>query len=52
MIQFAKDMADFAASSGKRHVVVISSLDFRQWQNIDMSRYQSITLYGTIGFML
>lgn len=37
MIQFAKDMADFAASSGKRHVVVISSLDFRQWQNIDMS---------------
>ncbi|KAL7002739.1 hypothetical protein U1Q18_003895 [Sarracenia purpurea var. burkii] len=37
MLEFAKNMADFAVASGKKHIVVLSSLDFRQWQTIDMS---------------
>ncbi|KAJ8747646.1 hypothetical protein K2173_012822 [Erythroxylum novogranatense] len=37
MVDFAKNIADFAAASGKKHVVVLSSLDFGRWQNIDMS---------------
>lgn len=39
MIEFAKNLADFAVASGKKHVVVLSSLDFGRWQKIDMSRY-------------
>ena len=39
MVEFAKNLADFAADSGKKHVIVLSSLDFGQWQRIDMSRY-------------
>ncbi|KAL3515223.1 hypothetical protein ACH5RR_022125 [Cinchona calisaya] len=37
MIEFAKNLANFAAANEMKHVVVLSSLDFRQWQNIDMS---------------
>lgn len=37
MVEFAKNLADFAADSGKKHVIVLSSLDFGQWQRIDMS---------------
>lgn len=37
MIQFAQNLADFAVASGKKHVIVLSSLDFRWWQNVDMS---------------
>ncbi|OWM79272.1 hypothetical protein CDL15_Pgr003444 [Punica granatum] len=37
MIEFAKNMADFAVASGKKRVVVLSSLDFGRWQRIDMS---------------
>ncbi|PSS26073.1 Proteasome assembly chaperone like [Actinidia chinensis var. chinensis] len=37
MVEFAKNVADFAAASGKKHVVVLSSLDFGRWQTIDMS---------------
>ncbi|GMN37497.1 hypothetical protein TIFTF001_006857 [Ficus carica] len=37
MIEFAKNLADFAVSSGKKHVVLLSSLDFGRWQRIDMS---------------
>lgn len=36
-VEFAKNLADFAAASGKKHVVVLSSLDFGRWRNIDMS---------------
>ena len=39
MIEFAKNLADFAAATGKKHVVLLSSLDFGRWQRIDMSRY-------------
>lgn len=39
MVEFAKNLAEFAADSGKKHVLVLSSLDFGQWQRIDMSRY-------------
>ncbi|CAN6819966.1 unnamed protein product [Brassica oleracea] len=39
MIKFAENIADFAASSGKKHVIVLSSLDFqRLHHNLDMSR--------------
>ncbi|XP_058214066.1 uncharacterized protein LOC131325687 [Rhododendron vialii] len=37
MIEFAKNVADFAAASGKKHIVLLSSLDFGRWQTIDMS---------------
>ncbi|XP_062178103.1 uncharacterized protein LOC133882889 [Alnus glutinosa] len=37
MVEFAKNLADFAAASGKKHVVVLSSLDFGRLRNIDMS---------------
>ncbi|THG13419.1 hypothetical protein TEA_000786 [Camellia sinensis var. sinensis] len=37
MVEFAKNVADFAADSGKKHIVVLSSLDFGRWQTIDMS---------------
>ncbi|KAL6514579.1 hypothetical protein OROGR_020158 [Orobanche gracilis] len=37
MIEYAKNMANFAAANGKKHVVVLSSLDFGRWRNIDMS---------------
>lgn len=39
MIEFAKNLADYVAASGKKHVVVLSSLDFGRWQRVDMSRY-------------
>jgi hypothetical protein len=44
MVEFAKNLADFAAASGKKHVVVLSSLDFGRLRNIDMSRYRSIIM--------
>ncbi|OVA18603.1 Proteasome assembly chaperone 2 [Macleaya cordata] len=37
MIEFAKNLANFAATSGKKHVVVLSSLDSGRRQKIDMS---------------
>lgn len=37
MIEFAKNLAIFAAATGKKHIVVLSSLDFGRWQTIDMS---------------
>ncbi|EXB63642.1 hypothetical protein L484_026984 [Morus notabilis] len=39
IIEFAKNLADFAAASGKKHVVLLSSLDFGRWQRIDVSRF-------------
>lgn len=38
MVEYAKNLAEFAATTGKKHVVVLSSLDFGRWQTIDMSR--------------
>ncbi|CAD5323491.1 unnamed protein product [Arabidopsis thaliana] len=38
MIKFAENIANFAASSGKKHVIVLSSLDFQRLHNLDMSR--------------
>lgn len=37
MIEFAKNVADFIAGSGKKHIIVLSSLDFGKWQKVDMS---------------
>ncbi|KAH9610587.1 hypothetical protein KSS87_000872 [Heliosperma pusillum] len=37
MVQFAKNLADFAVAAGKKHVILLSSLDFGQWQRVDMS---------------
>ncbi|XP_068323813.1 uncharacterized protein [Pyrus communis] len=37
MIEFAKCVADYVAASGKKNVVVLSSLDFGRWQRVDMS---------------
>lgn len=39
MNDFAKHLADYAVSSQKKHVVVLSSVDFGRWQKIDVSRY-------------
>ncbi|KAI4298397.1 hypothetical protein L6164_031963 [Bauhinia variegata] len=36
-VEFAKNLADFAVTNGKKHIVLLSSLDFGKWQNIDMS---------------
>uniref|UniRef100_A0A2P2M103 Proteasome assembly chaperone 2 n=2 Tax=Rhizophora mucronata TaxID=61149 RepID=A0A2P2M103_RHIMU len=38
--EFAKNLADFAIASGKKHVVVLSGLDFGRWQRVDMSSLQ------------
>lgn len=40
MIEFAKCVADYVAASGKKNVVVLSSLDFGRWQRVDTSRYK------------
>ncbi|XP_041993656.1 proteasome assembly chaperone 2-like [Salvia splendens] len=37
MMAYAKNIADFAAANGKKHIVLLSSLDFGRWRNIDMS---------------
>lgn len=37
MVEFAKNLADFAVACGKKHIVILSSLDFGRWQTIDMS---------------
>ena len=50
MVEFAKNLADFAAATGKKHAVVLSSLDFGRCRNIDMSRYKSIIMLFLIFF--
>lgn len=37
MVEFAKNLADYAVACGKKHIVILSSLDFGRWQTIDMS---------------
>lgn len=39
MADFATNISDFVAACGKKHVVLLSSLDFGKWQKVDMSRY-------------
>ncbi|KAJ1382947.1 Proteasome assembly chaperone 2, eukaryotic [Sesbania bispinosa] len=41
MLDFAKNLADFIAGSGKKHIIVLSSLDFGKWQKVDMSSANS-----------
>lgn len=47
LLEFAKNLANFAASSGKKHAVVLSSLDFGRWQKIDMSSGPQIYYLST-----
>ncbi|KAF8405097.1 hypothetical protein HHK36_009995 [Tetracentron sinense] len=37
MVEFAKNLADFAAASGKKHIIVLSSLDSGRRQKIEIS---------------
>ncbi|XP_009761533.1 uncharacterized protein [Nicotiana sylvestris] len=37
MVEFARNLANFAAANGKKHVIVLSGLEFGRWRNIDMS---------------
>ncbi|XP_065854859.1 uncharacterized protein [Euphorbia lathyris] len=37
MVEFAKNLANFAVETGKKHVVVLSALDFGRLRKIDMS---------------
>ncbi|KAI5661020.1 hypothetical protein M9H77_20343 [Catharanthus roseus] len=37
MVDFAKNLSNFAFENGKKHAIILSSLDFKQWQNIDLS---------------
>ncbi|KAB2043127.1 hypothetical protein ERO13_D02G235800v2 [Gossypium hirsutum] len=48
MVEFAKNLANFAAASGKKHVVLLSSLDFGKWQKIDMSSGPQIYYLSSI----
>lgn len=38
MIEFAKHLADFAATNGRKHIIVLSSLDSGRSQKVDVSR--------------
>ncbi|GAA0141204.1 chaperone [Lithospermum erythrorhizon] len=49
MVEYAKNLADFAAASGKKHVIVLSSLDFGQWKTIDMSNGLQIYYISSSG---
>ncbi|KAK4258704.1 hypothetical protein QN277_005125 [Acacia crassicarpa] len=37
MLEFAKNLSDFVAACGKKHIVLLSSLDFGKWQRVDVS---------------
>ncbi|KAL2537553.1 clast3-related [Forsythia ovata] len=37
MVEYAKNLANFASSNGKKHVIILSSLDFGRWHTIDVS---------------
>ncbi|XP_028765840.1 proteasome assembly chaperone 2 [Neltuma alba] len=37
MLEFAKNLSDFVAVCGKKHIVLLSSLDFGKWKRVDMS---------------
>lgn len=52
MVEFARNLANFAAANGKKHVVVLSSLEFGRWQSIDMSRYQHKSFLSKHIFLL
>lgn len=43
MVEFAKNLADFVSSIGKKHVIILSSLDSGRMKKIVASRYMSFT---------
>lgn len=43
MVEFAKNLAHFASSIGKKHVVILSSLDSGRRKKIEASRSVSST---------
>lgn len=45
MLDFAKNVADFAASIGKKHVVILSSLDSGIRKRVHASRYMESEKY-------
>jgi proteasome assembly chaperone 2 len=47
MLEFARNLADFAVATGKKHIVLLSSLDFGRWQTIDMSSGMQIYYLST-----
>ncbi|GLT96972.1 hypothetical protein SLE2022_145610 [Rubroshorea leprosula] len=48
LVDFAKHLANFASTTGKKHVVLLSSLDFGRWQKIDMSSGPQIYYLSSI----
>ncbi|XP_073144729.1 uncharacterized protein [Henckelia pumila] len=40
VIEYAKNLSRFAASNGKKQVIILFSLDFGRWKSIDMSSLQ------------
>ncbi|KAH9656465.1 proteasome assembly chaperone 2 [Citrus sinensis] len=51
MVEYAKNLADFAAASGNKHVVVLSALDFGRLQRIDMSSEPCIFKMSYVSFL-
>ncbi|XP_023641863.1 proteasome assembly chaperone 2 [Capsella rubella] len=49
MINFVENIANFAASNGKKHVIVLSSLDFQRLHNLDMSRGPQVYYLSNTG---
>ncbi|XP_043709964.1 proteasome assembly chaperone 2 [Telopea speciosissima] len=47
MVEFAKNLANFAASTGKKHVIVLSSLDSGKRQKLDMLSEMQIYYLST-----
>eukprot|EP00268_Persea_americana_P005068 TRINITY_DN1169_c0_g2_i1.p1 TRINITY_DN1169_c0_g2~~TRINITY_DN1169_c0_g2_i1.p1 ORF type:complete len:281 (+),score=72.81 TRINITY_DN1169_c0_g2_i1:352-1194(+) len=47
MLEFAKNLADFAAAAGKKHVIVLSSLDSGKQQRIELSSDMQIYYLST-----
>ncbi|CAI9786344.1 unnamed protein product [Fraxinus pennsylvanica] len=49
MVEYAKNLANFAAANGKKHVIILSSLDFGRWHTIDLSSGLQIFYLSTSG---
>ncbi|XP_058069194.1 uncharacterized protein LOC131218588 isoform X2 [Magnolia sinica] len=49
MVEFAKNLACFAAAAGKKHVIVLSSLDSGRRQKIDLSSNMQIYYLSSSG---
>ncbi|XP_042494227.1 proteasome assembly chaperone 2-like [Macadamia integrifolia] len=48
MVEFAKNLANFAASTGKKHVIILSSLDSGKRQKLDMLSEMQIYYLSTV----